>query len=98
MQRGRGGATSTIVHHPSQRRGAEVQRVDMDEIWAEQQVENPQWVAMYSAIVSAALQAALAAPGDDTSTVDLDYAQLAAEADQAYAQYAARLRGLHNRR
>lgn len=92
-------ATTTMVHHsPSARRPIEAPVIDMDEIWATQQVENAKWVAMYAALMQGAMTAAMAAPpaklkeGEEPEDISLDYEGLATEADHAYSRYAARLR------
>lgn len=106
MQRRGQASTTHLVHRqPGGRRPTEIQAIDMDEVWAEQQVEHPHWLRLYSAIVQAHVQAELQAPPPPTrdgepapmADFEIDYEALATEADRAYARFAARLRGQRSR-
>ena len=69
----------------------------MGEIWHEQNVENAKWITLYAGLCQGAMAGAMAAlpPKEgEPDEIRLDYEGLALEADQAYARYAARLRGM----
>lgn len=90
--------TTPVVHHsPSARRPTEVAAIDMDQIWKDTQVEHAKWITLYAGILQGAMAGAMAAPPakeGEPDEVHLDYEALAAETDQAYSRYAARLRGM----
>ena len=88
--------TVPIVHHSPGRRPTETPVIDMDDIWAQQQVENAKWMTVYAALIQGAMAGAMARPAPkegEEDEINLDYEALAMEADHAYSRFAARVRG-----